>query len=157
MPLALLLYALLVCVLTNPVLFASMPLALVFSPIDPSEDSKAFLPVFDIGALVDSAIFPVKDTFAMHHVIFPLSLEYSPIVPHIGALSFHPVLFELSIIGAAILPFKRTMPLLFATNIKSGVNGSISPKFRTFAVMLIFEPFTFVRCTINVEVRALAL
>ena len=92
----------------HPMLFTSIPVALVAPAISPSVDAEAVFLVILVLTLVNSAIIPNIDTHTLHVILEPLALVAPSIKPRVDAYSADFVLPPISRILAAIIPLVAT-------------------------------------------------
>jgi hypothetical protein len=109
------------------VALAFVPLALESSAVDPEVDPESFFLVLVVSTHVLSTIWPLVDSFPVHHVILPLSSIATPVTLAVTASAFNlalePVAFVERTVDPLIGPltvFKATFELSFVCVAISG-------------------------------------
>eukprot|EP00428_Durinskia_dybowskii_P084462 CAMPEP_0170445310 /NCGR_PEP_ID=MMETSP0117_2-20130122/48994_1 /TAXON_ID=400756 /ORGANISM="Durinskia baltica, Strain CSIRO CS-38" /LENGTH=81 /DNA_ID=CAMNT_0010706179 /DNA_START=158 /DNA_END=403 /DNA_ORIENTATION=- len=80
-------------------LLPGSPLAVVASPVRPSENAVAFLQIILVLALVRPSVAPPEDPAAVHSVSPPLALEHPATVPPIVAVTMQVILEKVTLVA----------------------------------------------------------
>jgi hypothetical protein len=112
--------------------------------------------VVDVLTIVLLAISPLKESSAIHFVVFELALEDSSIWKDLHSLAMQIVFLEFSEVLGTILPHKVTIAFLNALSIVAFVGRSIRPGFLSLSVELVVDPLAFLFAPLDVLVDSLA-
>ena len=138
-------------------LLSVLPASFVSAAVRPAKNSMTFLLVVDVTTDILASVVPREHAFTVHTVAGPVAAIPTTVVPHIRAPAFHLVLNEPALEVAAILPAETASSVLATLLILAFVDGTISPYFFSFTMVLVVLPFTLVVCTISVMVFALPI
>mmetsp|Transcript_20217 Transcript_20217/g.47872 ORF Transcript_20217/g.47872 Transcript_20217/m.47872 type:complete len:246 (-) Transcript_20217:350-1087(-) len=129
---------------THPMLLSVDPLALVGSPIWPSESAFAFLFAAAELALKNTPIRPPHCAGTMHLVLYPIPVVLPPIRPNITTFAVHVIVDKATLVHAALAPHELPMAMLPAIFEGTCEDRAIAPPLDALTILQILQPVALV-------------
>ena len=125
------------CFLTQSILLTVQPLAAIFTTVGSSKNTKPFLFIVAVLALVAVPNGPLEHAISLHFISLPCAFKHVAIFPFVDALPMDLVCHELTDILAQLRPSDVTNSRLLTVLVRACVVDPVGPGLLALALLIV--------------------